>query len=73
MRNFKKVSTHSLTEGHSNKQTVNVLNPDLTELKLRGRDWVDPKENHYTLKNKTFVKSIVQTNKEAVIKQTEQK
>jgi uncharacterized protein YecE (DUF72 family) len=55
-----------LGAGKSNINTVDVLNPDRIAVELRGKEWVNPKEANFEVKNKQRVKTIVQKNKEAV-------
>ena len=43
-----------------------MLNPDRIAVELRGKEWVNPKEANFEVKNKQRVKTIVQKNKEAV-------
>ena len=71
MRNYKKESSHKLNEGASNRQTVSVLNPDQHPRKLRGKQWVDPKENVYNLKNKQQVKTMQDENRATMRKQAD--
>lgn len=73
MRNYKKESNHSMNEGFSNKNTVNVLNPDGQFLVLKGKEWMNPNQPDYNKNHKVSVKSIIQINKEAVQKKKAEK
>lgn len=62
-----------MNEGQSNKNNINVLNPDEAPFVLKGRDWVNPNEPDYAVKNKTQIKTAIQVNKEAVTKKKQNK
>jgi hypothetical protein len=71
MKNFKKESSHAIGEGQSNRNTINVLNPNNEPMVLRGHEWINPTLPDYNDKHKAHVKSVIQINKEAVIKKKE--
>ena len=66
MKNFKKEQRVGLRTGMSNIQTFNCLNPDNTDLVMRGSEWVNPNQPNFKQENKQVVKTIVQMNKERV-------
>lgn len=55
--------------GQANLSTFNCLNPDNTELVLKGNQWVNPNMPDFKTENKQIVKTIVQMNKERVRQQ----
>ena len=65
MKNFKKPSSNKFGAGQSNINSVNVLNPDELKLTMRGKEWVNPCEEDYGIKNKAKVRTIVQKNRAA--------
>lgn len=68
MKNFKKPETHSRTEGASNKNQINVLNPDDLKVKLQGKNWVNPREPNIPDRNLHQIKTIQTQNKEAALR-----
>jgi hypothetical protein len=68
MKNFKKPETHSRTEGASNKNQINVLNPDDLKVKLQGKNWVNPREPNIPDRNLNQIKTIQTQNKEAALR-----
>jgi hypothetical protein len=71
MKNYKKPSTHSIGEGESNKNSINVLNPKEFPYKMRGKNWVNPNNPDFPKKNTTQIKTTVTQNKETTLKQKE--
>ena len=47
MKNFKKPSRNLIGEGKANQNQINVLNPDETQLVMRGKEWVNPNTPNY--------------------------
>ena len=66
MNNTKKERDFSKATGISNMHTYNFTNPDNTSLVLKNGEWVNPCVPNYEKENKQVIKSIIQTNKEAV-------
>jgi hypothetical protein len=51
MKNYKKPATHSILEGESNKNQINVMNPSSFPYKLKGKAWVNPNNPDFPKKN----------------------
>jgi len=64
MKNYKKQSTHARDEGESNKNQINVLNPNEFPYKLSGKNWVNPNNPDFRKKNNEQIKVTVTTNKQ---------
>jgi hypothetical protein len=51
MKNYKKQASHARDEGESNKNQINVLNPNEFPYKLSGKNWVNPNNPDFRKKN----------------------
>ena len=51
MKNYKKQASHARDEGESNKNQINVLNPNEFPYKLSGKHWVNPNNPDFRKKN----------------------
>lgn len=63
MKNYKKPATHSILEGESNKNQINVMNPSSFPYKLKGKAWVNPNNPDFPKKNTQSIKTTVTQNK----------
>ena len=73
MKNFKKPSRNLINEGKANQNQINVLNPDETNLVMRGKEWVNPFTPNYNNAYKDSLQTIVKQNKDQEEKERQAK